>query len=429
MNQRHRALLGTLLDGDLSEVTVDGRTARRNRRHCGLTWEQLTQHTVILGGTGTGKTVTQLRLAQAVMALDDANPCEPRTRILFLDAKGLPDGNRELFTDLAGARDRTTRQWPAEPLDGFTGTQAQLRERLSGLWNADESPFHHAEAVTLLDLALGADPTPTTLQGLLDRVRPGRTAAAYESQATPEGLHLKVEAAAFTSTQWTSLYLRLRALQATVGRTLDAGPGSWNLRTTDTAWISIPGTSAPQAAADTAAWLLRLLSELATDPDHTRTLVFLDEFSAIGYDQRASRAAASLVERTRAAGLALVLGTQTTASLGEAAPRVLQTAGTVIAHRSPAPEDIVNLAGTIPVWEDAHRIGPFGQRMAESGRLQSQFRVSPDLLRCLPAGQAVLIRAGRWAHLAIAQPELPTVLGEHTLPAQHRMVEQTQAAR
>ena len=149
--------------------------------------------------------------------------------------------------ETAAARDRATRQWPAESIDGFTGTSAQLRERLSGLWNADESPFHHAEAVTLLDLALGADPIPSTLQELLDRVRPGRTAAAYEAQATPEGLQLKGEASAFTNTQWNSLYLRLRALQATVGRTLDASPESWNLRSTDTAWISIPGTSAPQA--------------------------------------------------------------------------------------------------------------------------------------------------------------------------------------
>jgi hypothetical protein len=401
-----RALLGTVLDGDLNDLLTRPRRAGKLRgQHAGLTWEQLTQHAVVLGGTGSGKTVTQLRLAQAMMALSDANPCEPPIRILFLDAKGLPDGNRELFRRIADAHGRTVRCWPEEPLDGFSGSQDQLRERLSGLWNAEESPFHHAEAVTLLDLALQAEPMPRTFRDLLDRVRPGATVAAYLAECTQDGLQRHSEASSFTTSQWNSLYLRLRALQATLGTSLDAAtPNGWTLRDTDTAWISIPGTRAPQAAADSATWLLRLLSELATDPDHTKTLVFLDEFSAIGHDQRAGRAAASLIERTRAAGLALVLGTQTTASLGDAGPRLLQTAGTVITHRSSAPEDIVTLAGTVNVWEDAHRIGPLGLRQAESGRLQSQFRVNPDLVRALPAGEAVIIRAGRWAHVWISRP-------------------------
>ncbi len=131
---------------------------------------------------------------------------------------------------------------------------------------------------------------------------------------------------------------------------------------------------------------------------------FFDEFSAIGNDQRASRTAAGLVERTRSAGMALVIGSQTTDSLGESAIRLLQTAGTVISHRNPAPENICELAGTIDVWEDTHELNANGGRSATSGRLQQQFRVSPELARALPLGECVLLTGGRWAHVAVSRP-------------------------
>lgn len=133
----------------------------------------------------------------------------------------------------------------------------------------------------------------------------------------------------------------------------------------------------------------------------------LDEFSALGHDGRASRAAAGLVERTRSAGIAIVLGAQTTASLGEAAPRLLQTAGTIISHRTPMPEDIVSLAGTDWRWEDTHDVDALGQRRATSGRRQQHFRVDPQLLRELPVGEAVLISSGRWAHVAVGPSASP----------------------
>lgn len=217
---------------------------------------------------------------------------------------------------------------------------------------------------------------------------------------TPSAASKRPSASPFRSGQ--SLYLRLRALAATIGTTLDKRPTHPKLSAVETVWISLPGIRAPQAAADVATWFLALLAELAADAEHGRTLLILDEFSAIGSDARASAASAVLVERTRSAGMGIVLGSQTTASLGPSGPRLLQTAGTVLAHRSAVPDDIVNLAGTVSRWEDSHSISQTGARRAESGRLQRQYRVDPDLVRALPTGEAVLISAGRWAHVAVA---------------------------
>jgi hypothetical protein len=401
-----RAVLGTMLDGDLRALAVKGTVGPVGATHwVGLTFEDLSTHCCIIGGTGTGKTVTQMRLVSTFMRLSQANPGEPPIRIIFVDAKGLADENRDQFGQLARDRGyRNIRYWPEQPLRGFDGNSEQLRERLSGLFNGGESPFHHAEAVTMLDLALGAGSPPRRLAELIERVRPGVTAALYELEGTERSLMLKAEASSFTNSQWNSVYLRLRALVATVSDRFDSSSDAWSLRDVDAAWISVPGTSAPQTAGDVASWILTMIGELAASPDHRRTIICLDEFSAVGQDQRASQFAAGLVERTRSAGIALVIGAQTIASLGDAADRLLQTCGTVITHRTPSPDAIVELAGTVQVWEDSQTVDGLGVRVAMSGRLQQQYRVAPDLVRSLSVGEAVMIRGGRWAHVAMSTP-------------------------
>jgi len=401
-----KAVLGTMLDGDLRALTVKGAVGPCGPTSLvGFTFEDLTHHLCIIGGTGTGKTVTQLRLVSTFMRLSQANPGEPPIRILFVDAKGLADENRRQFGELAWNRGyRNVHYWPEQPLSGFDGTAAQMRERLSGLFHGGESPFHHAEAVTMLDLALRAGSAPRSLAELIERVRPGVTAVLYELQGTERALALKAEASSFTNAQWNSVYLRLRALAATVGDRFDSSEMAWSLRHVDAAWISVPGTSSPQTAGDVASWMLSMIGELATYPDRRRTIICLDEFSAVGQDQRASQFAAGLVERTRSAGIAVVIGAQTVASLGDSADRLLQTCGTVICHRTPLPDDIVELAGTVQVWEDSQTVDGLGVRVATSGRLQQQYRTPPDLIRSLPVGEAVVIQAGRWAHVAMATP-------------------------
>jgi hypothetical protein len=401
-----RAILGTMLDGDLRALAVKSGTGPCGTIHLvGLTFDDLTRHCCIIGGTGTGKTVTQMRLVSSFMRLSQANPGEPPIRVIFVDAKGLADENRDQFGQLARNRGyQNIRYWPEQPLRGLDGTREQLRERLSGLFKSGESFFHHAEAVTMLDLALGAGSPPRRLAELIERVRPGVTAALYELEGTERSFALKAEASSFTNSQWNSVYLRLRALAATVGDRFDSSSDAWSLRDVDAAWISVPGTSAPQTAGDVASWILAMIGELAASPDDCRTIVCLDEFSAVGQDQRASQFAAGLVERTRSAGIAIVIGAQTIASLGDAADRLLQTCGTVITHRTPLPDGIIEFAGTVQVWEDSQTVDGLGVRVATSGRLQQQYRVQPDLVRSLPTGEAIAIQGGRWAHTAISLP-------------------------
>ena len=84
--------------------------------------------------------------------------------------------------------------------------------------------------------------------------------------------------------------------------------------------------------------------------------------------------------------------------------RLMANVGTTIIHRVPLPQPLLELAGTTAVWEDLHQTGPSGLRIASGGRRQQTYRIPPDLVRSLPAGQAVIVRQGHWGHVAVAQP-------------------------
>ena len=242
-----KAVLGTMLDGDMGAIAIRHSTGPCGPTYlAGLSFDDLTRHICVIGGTGTGKTVSQLRLASAFMRVSEANPSEPPIRVIFVDAKGIANENRAQFGRLAARRGyRNIRYWPEEPLRGFDGSVAQLRERLSGLFHSGESPYHHAETVTMLDLAMGTDSIPRSLGALIERARPGVTAALYEREGTERALALKAEASSFSSAQWNSVYLRLRALAATVGDRFDSSESAWSLRDVDAAWVSVPGTASP----------------------------------------------------------------------------------------------------------------------------------------------------------------------------------------
>lgn len=407
MSAPRRPVIGTLLDGDLADLAVRfGRGPTGRRWVATLPWDALTQHTLIIGSTGTGKTVTMMRLVSSVLA--SARASGHPLRIIYADAKGLGLSEQRMFDRIvAGHGIRRVHHWPDQPIDGMSGTRFQLRERLSGLFDSGESAFHHAEAMTMLDLALGAGPLPTTLEEVIRRTQPGSTARRYEQEGTEEATRLQQQAKHFTNTQWQALYLRLRALQATLADRLDAGHGSPRLDQIEAAWLSLPGTTAGQTAGDAAAWLLALLGELAGSSSRIPTLVLLDEFSAVA--GRTGAAAAGLAERTRSAGVALVFGAQSLASLGEHAERLMANVGTTIIHRVPMPQPLLELAGTTTVWEDLHQTGASGLRIASGGRLQQTYSIPPELVQSLPAGQAVIVRQGHWGHVTVGVPQLPVV--------------------
>jgi ABC-type molybdenum transport system ATPase subunit/photorepair protein PhrA len=74
MKRTPQPILGTILDGDLTGLSIrHGRGPTGRRWLASLPWEALSQHMLVVGATGTGRTITLLRIVAAVLAAARAN--------------------------------------------------------------------------------------------------------------------------------------------------------------------------------------------------------------------------------------------------------------------------------------------------------------------------------------------------------------------
>lgn len=157
--------------------------------------------------------------------------------------------------------------------------------------------------------------------------------------------------------------------------------------------------------------LVGLVAELQRDP--IPTVVLIDEFSAI-----AAGEVARLFGRARSAGVSLVLATQELADLrgadrgGALRDQILGNVHALLAHRQNVPESaelLARVAGTRPVWVTTQqtRGGLLGGGATGRGsrRREHGYAVHPSVVKRLPAGWALLVTPG--------QPQGPAVVRVH----------------
>jgi hypothetical protein len=157
--------------------------------------------------------------------------------------------------------------------------------------------------------------------------------------------------------------------------------------------------------------LIGLAAELQRAP--VATVVLVDEFSAI-----AAGEVARLFARARAAGLSLVLATQELADLrgadggGALRDQVLGNVDAVLAHRQSVPESaqlLARVAGTKPVWVTTQRTagGLFAGVPRGGGTRRREHRdaIDPSQIARLPTGQALLVTP--------SEPRPPTIVRIH----------------
>ena len=152
--------------------------------------------------------------------------------------------------------------------------------------------------------------------------------------------------------------------------------------------------------------LLTVAAECQAEP--VATVVAIDEFSAIG-----APGVARLFGRARAAGISLVLVTQELADLraadAELLEQVLGNVEALIAHRQNVPDSaelVAQIAGTRVVWnrtEQLERSLPTGRATRTRGR---EYVIHPDAIKGLPVGCAAvaITGSGRCALTRIDHP-------------------------
>jgi hypothetical protein len=342
---------------------------------------------LVVGETGSGKTITALTIAGEAM----------RAGWLVYWIDGKADATvAARFVRLAAHHGLDARDGTREPIDGWRGGPESVVNRLLATQRFTE-PYYAGIARNMLRWAVRDDP-PGRFAELLERMDRRALRRAWRDDPTVVEQIRRLPEAELLGARY-----RYEGVAWAVGSALD---GSWSYEDVPAAYVPVGRPEHRDQAAEIGAFLLEDLLHwaMARKDPHRDALVVIDEFSKL-----AGRpdAAVDLVERVRSFGVGVVLIGQTWASLGPSdavRERLAGTVGTIIVHQLKAPERLVALAGTEWVLERTEQLladTPTGRVSQRAGR---RFVVGPDDVRALPCGEAFLIAAGGGLRLRVRVP-------------------------
>jgi type IV secretory pathway TraG/TraD family ATPase VirD4 len=375
-------------------------------------------HTLIVGATGSGKTVTEtLIVRRAIEAGHGAVIVDPKGDALL----------REHARAAAAAAGRAFLEWtPTGPTTynpyghgsaGEIADKALAGERFTEPHYLRQAQRYLAHAVRAL-VAAGQTATPARLVELMDPRRLELLARSIGDEAQARLLFDYLDT--LDARQRSGLHGtrdRLAILaESEVGRWLAPVEGVAELDLLDAvgersvSYFCLEADRLPllsrMLAAAIVSDLLTVAASCQSAP--TPTLVAIDEFSAIAPD-----GVARLFGRARAAGFSLLVATQEVADLRSAAPELLEqvlgNVETVVAHRQSVPDSaelIARIAGTRQAWSSTEQLEhavPTGRSSRSRSR---EFAIHPDEIRTLGCGCAAVSvsSAGRCAVARILHP-------------------------
>lgn len=339
----------------------------------------LAMHAAVVGGSGSGKTETLI--AMAVRAA-----VQYGWKILFLDCKGDPATQLRFAAAMHQAGVTNIGLFPQNAYDGWRGDKRALLNRLLAVLEFNH-PYFKSVAKLMLDLMLSRpDGVPSSSAEMLTNLHLDALGRIYRGMPEEQDV-LGIEKTAGQTTHG-----RYRSFMSALDGKLD---GSWAFEDVDAAYMLLEGTALKDEAASLGRYFLEDFSHYVTKRKHPedRVLLIVDEYSAIseGTD------AANLFERVRSFGGSVVVSSQSYSGLGDRreSERILDAAHTLIVHRCPDPERLVQRAGTYRRPERSIHIGRQGPTGEGSVRIQDAFKASPDAARQLGVGEVFVIAEGR----------------------------------
>jgi conjugal transfer pilus assembly protein TraD len=368
------------------------------------------KHTLLLGATGSGKTVSAAWIAARLI--------EQGRGAVVID----PKGDRMLQAELeraAGRRGAPFLRWtPEGPLaynPYASGSESEIADKaLSG--ETFTEPHYLRQAQRYLGHAVRAmkaanvEVTPVSLMAALD---PLELELFTRSLPEERGEEAQRYLDSLTERQLRDLAGvrdRLSILAESDARAwLDPSEGREQLdleqavRARAVAYFRLDSDRRPLLSAMLAASLISdliaLVARLQSGP--IATVVLIDEFSAL-----AAEHTARLFARARSAGISLILSTQELVDLksagdGSLRDQTLGNVASVIAHRQNVPESaelIAQMAGTTPRWITTQQTSEslFGSSHSGRGsrRRGYEFDVHPSRVKQLRTGEAVVLTPG-----------------------------------
>jgi type IV secretory pathway TraG/TraD family ATPase VirD4 len=325
-------------------------------------------HTLVVGSTGSGKTVTQTWIAMRAI--------EHGIGAIVIDPKG-DRGMRDALRGAASAAGSGFIEWTPQGPSIYNpyarGSETQIADKvLAGerftephyLRQAQRYMGHVVRALRHSGLAV-------SLRRIVDHLNPAELELLARGLPDSEGQRVHAYLDSLTSRQRGDLggvRDRLAILaESDIGPWLDpetAGATRFDLletvRDRTVAYFNLESDSRPLLAQMLAAAIVQDLQATVADlqGQPVPTLVVIDEFSAV-----AAEHVVRLFGRARSAGFSLLLGTQELSDLrlpgrDSLLEQVMGNLSTLIAHRQVVPDSaelIARMAGSRGAWRGAQR--------------------------------------------------------------------------
>ena len=368
--------------------------------------EEVAQHGLIVGATGSGKTHTLLQLLSEAVRRERA--------LVVVDLKADP-GVAARLAEIADAHDVAFRHWsmtgdlPWDPL--AHGDALELTDKLIGLEDWSE-PHYRRAAERYLRITI------ETLLARDGRARLDTVAELLAPGALQEALNTRAEAGRPADLAWLAandpstvsavggLANRIAVLAHTdLGERLIDPDGTGldlaaSLTECEVVLLSLDAPRYPETAPHLARLVMSDLGTIASRRlqagDTSPAIVAVDEFSAMRSD-----AVLPLLARARSAGLGLLLATQELSDLDRVDPafadQVLGNVALVVAHRqnvASSCERLAAIAGTETTWAETLQVDELDGRASGMGTVREveRFVIHPNRLKALGIGEAVLVR-------------------------------------
>lgn len=393
-------VLGIALEGDLLAwiqrgwFFVDTRT--------------LGQHGAIVGGSGSGKTETLLRIAWFARKV-------LRWQVVYIDAKGDRDAAARFLAAMerAGTTPDRMKMFPAACYDGWRGDRDALLNRLMAIEEYSED-YYKATAQNILALALEAGGSlPRNSHEFLERLNQNRLLELYDGD--------DAATAYIESIPKKEFFGVLNRYKAVFGQLRGHLDGNWAYEDVDAAYVLLDGLALRTIASGLGRYYVEDFAHYAgfRKAKFQRTLFIFDELSAVDADLT------NLFERVRSRGVSVFVSAQSVEGLGykglmQKASRMLSAASTIILHRTSDPETLAARGGKGVVTQVGYnyRTSQAGVPLedgngTETLRLAEAYRVSPDAVRQLPVGECFVIVNGQAARIAVAQMAVSADREEH----------------
>jgi hypothetical protein len=341
---------------------------------------QLAQHGVIIGATGSGKTVTLLRIVYLAAKLYGY-------KVFFVDAK--PSRKTAArFIALLGTIGIRAAMFPKMAYNGWNGDGNTILNRLMAIESFSE-PYYKAACKRVLN-AICKPTAPTSSKEFLHRL---------------DTLNI-AQVPGITAKDLAGVQNRYHAFFDTIEGQLD---GQWSFDTVDAGYLLLDGTALKEEAASLGRYLVEDFAHYVTTrkPEHDKTLLIIDEYSALS---QSGADTANLFERIRESGGAIIVAGQGYASMGEDIERMLDAANFYAVHNSTAPEKLTERAGTAERIIESYQFGgPAVDQFLDKGttKIESQPEIHPDQIRRLSTGQCAVIAHGRYALVQVTPAPEP----------------------